>query len=124
MRDTLDRCYCGMVTHVSSKTETSPPLSLINPYVTPKVSVLRMQKDDVVLMFSDGLTDSRNERGEFFTVSAALLRVAEHAVSVEECADGVLGDLRDFVKGDLEDDVALVALRITKPVEPLPDEDQ
>ena len=103
--------------------DPSPPLSLITPYVTPKVSALRMQKDDVVLMFSDGLTDSRNARGEFFHVPAALLRVAEHAVSVEECADGVLEELRDFVKGDLEDDVALVALRITKPVEPLPEDE-
>jgi serine phosphatase RsbU (regulator of sigma subunit) len=104
--------------------EAAPPLSLIRPYITPKVARVRMQKDDVVLMFSDGLTDSRNEHGEFFGVSDALLRVAEHAVSVEECADGVLAELRDFVQGDLEDDVALVALRITKPVESLPPEEE
>jgi hypothetical protein len=104
--------------------DAAPPLSLIRPYITPKVARVRMQKDDVVLMFSDGLTDSRNEHGEFFGVSDALLRVAEHAVSVEECADGVLAELRDFVQGDLEDDVALVALRITKPVESLPPEEE
>ena len=102
--------------------DAAPPLSLIRPYVTPKVARVRMRKDDVVLMFSDGLSDSRNEDGEFFGVSDALLRVAEHAVSVEECADGVLSELRDFVQGDLTDDVALVALRITKPVEALPPE--
>ncbi|MFL6179533.1 MAG: PP2C family protein-serine/threonine phosphatase [Actinomycetes bacterium] len=98
--------------------DPAPPLSLIQPH-TPKVARMRMQKDDVVLMFSDGLSDSRNQHGEFFGVSDALLRVAEHAVSVEECADGVLTELRDFVQGGLEDDVALVALRITKPVAPL-----
>ncbi|HEX5018246.1 MAG TPA: PP2C family protein-serine/threonine phosphatase [Actinomycetes bacterium] len=102
---------------------TCPPLSLVSPYVTPKVSAMRMRKDDVVLMFSDGLTDSRNSDGDFFEVPATLMRVAEYAVSVEECADGVLKELRDFVAGDLEDDVALVALRITKPVESLPEDE-
>ena len=101
---------------------TVPPLSLIEDIV-PQVSAVRMQREDVVLMFSDGLTDSRNVRGEFFGVSDALLRVAEHAVNVEECADGVLKELRDFVEGDLEDDVALVALRITKRIEPLNDDE-
>ena len=101
-------------------TDTVPPLSLIGD-VAPKITTTRMRRNDVVLMFSDGLTDSRNELGEFFGVSDALLRVAEHAVDVEECADGVLGELRDFIKGDLEDDVALVALRITAHIEVLPD---
>ncbi len=104
-------------------TDPVPPLSLIEPDMVPTVTALRMQREDVVLMFSDGLTDSRNGLGEFFGVSDALLRVAEHAVDVEECADGVLKELRDFVEGDLEDDVALVALRITKRIEPLPDEE-
>jgi sigma-B regulation protein RsbU (phosphoserine phosphatase) len=105
-------------------TQTVPPLSLFTPDAPPAVSGVRMQKDDVVLMFSDGLTDSRNVHGEFFGVPDALLRVAEHAVTVEECADGVLAELKDFVKGDLEDDVALVALRITKPVETLSGDSQ
>jgi len=102
-------------------TETIPPLSLIAD-VVPKVTSARMRRDDVVLMFSDGLTDSRNLRGEFFEVSGALLRVAEHAADVEECADGILRELRDFVKGDLDDDVALVALRVTAHIEALPDD--
>ena len=104
------------------ETKTVAPLSLIATGIVPEVSGVRMRKDDVVLMFSDGLTDSRNGTGAFFGVSDALLRVAEHAVSVEECADGVLAELRDFVQGDLEDDVALVALRVTKPVETLAEE--
>jgi serine phosphatase RsbU (regulator of sigma subunit) len=98
---------------------TSAPLSLFPPGQVPKVSSARMRENDVVLMFSDGLADSRNEHGDFFGVADSLLRVAEHAVDIEECADGVLTELRDFVEGELEDDVALVALRITKPVEPL-----
>jgi serine phosphatase RsbU (regulator of sigma subunit) len=102
------------------ETDTVPPLSLIGD-AGPKVTATRMRRNDVVLMFSDGLTDSRNGLGEFFGVSDALLRVAEHAVDVEECADGVLGELRDFVKGDLDDDVALVALRVTAHIEALPE---
>jgi serine phosphatase RsbU (regulator of sigma subunit) len=101
---------------------TVPPLSLISANTTPKVASLRLQRDDVVLMFSDGLSDSRNVHGEFFGVSDSLIRVAAHAANVEECADGVLAELRDFVEEDLEDDVALVALRVTRSIDPLPEE--
>ncbi|MCZ3389439.1 MAG: serine/threonine-protein phosphatase [Actinomycetia bacterium] len=101
-----------------------PPLSLIPGDVTPEVSALRVRRDDLILMFSDGLTDSRNVRGDFFDVGDSLVRVAAHAASVEECADGILEELRDFVEDDLEDDVALVALRVTRFVEHLPDEVQ
>lgn len=99
-----------------------PPLSLIAGDSTPQVASLLVRKGDVIMMFSDGLTDSRNVHGEFFGVSDSLVRVAAHAANVEECADGVLNDLREFVKEDLEDDVALVALRVTKAVEPLLDD--
>ncbi len=102
--------------------KTVPPLSLIPDDMTPEVASLRVRRDDVFLMFSDGLTDSRNVDGHFFGVSDSLMRVAAHAATVEECADGVLNELRDFVEDDLEDDVALVALRVTKSIEPLPDE--
>ena len=99
--------------------EIVPPLSLIPVDVKPGVRHLRMQRDDVVLMFSDGLSDSRNQSGEFFGVSDALLKVAVDAADVEECADGILAELKDFVKGELDDDVALVALRVTHDVESL-----
>jgi len=96
-----------------------PPLSLIPADVKPSVRHLRTQRDDVVLMFSDGLSDSRNHGGQFFGVSDALLKVAANAADVEECADGILAELKEFVKGDLDDDVALVALRVTHDVETL-----
>lgn len=99
----------------------APPLSLIAAAgVSPEVGSLRVARDDVFLMFSDGLTDSRDVNGDFFLVRDSIMRVAAWAADVEECADGVLADLKDFVRGDLEDDVALVALRITKEVPPLP----
>jgi serine phosphatase RsbU (regulator of sigma subunit) len=103
--------------------DTVPPLSLIPGGMTPNVADMRMRRDDVVLMFSDGLTDSRNVHGEFFGVADSLIRVAAHAATVEECADGVLAELREFVEEDLEDDVALVALRITRAIDPLPEEE-
>lgn len=101
---------------------TVPPLSLIPGDIAPEVASLRVRRDDVFLMFSDGLTDSRNLQGHFFGGSDSLMRVAAHAATAEEFADGVLNELRDFVEEDLQDDVALVALRVTKSVEPLPDE--
>lgn len=104
--------------------EASPPLSLIAGSHQPVVRELTMKRDDVVFLFSDGLSDSRNHNGDFFGVSEALLRVVEHAADVEECADGVLLELKNFVEGDLDDDVALVALRVTDSVDPLVDVSQ
>lgn len=104
------------------ETNPAPPLSLIPEDLAVEVAALRVRRDDVILMFSDGLTDSRNVHGEFFGIADSLVRVAAHAATVEECADGILKDLHEFVEDDLEDDVALVALRVTKAVEPLPEE--
>ncbi len=103
--------------------EPVPPLSLIPGSTTPQVASFRVRRDDVVLMFSDGMTDARNVHGEFFGVADSLVRVAARAATVEECADGVLDELRSFVEGDLEDDVALVALRVTRSIDPLPDDE-
>jgi serine phosphatase RsbU (regulator of sigma subunit) len=102
--------------------EPVPPLSLISGSNTPAVASLQLRRNDVVLMYSDGLSDARNARGEFFGVADSLVRVAVDAASVQECADGILAELRDFVAEDLEDDVALVALRVTRAVEPMPEE--
>lgn len=101
-----------------------PPLSLIAGDITPEVALLRVQRDDVILMFSDGLSDSRNIHGEFFGVSESLIRVAAHAADVNECADGVLDELREFVGEDLVDDVALVALRVTRAIDPLSEQSE
>lgn len=100
----------------------SPPLSLISEGKRPTVGTVVLRRDDVVLLFTDGLADARNEAGEFFAVGAALERVAKDALTVDECADGLLAELRDYIHSDLEDDVAMVALRVTDPVERLTDE--
>jgi hypothetical protein len=96
-----------------------PPLSLIAEGQRPVVGAVLLRKGDVVLMFTDGMTDARNAAGEFFAVGAALERVAKDAQSVDECADGLLAELRDYIHSDLEDDVAMIALRVTDPVERL-----
>lgn len=102
--------------------QPSPPLSLISEGKRPSVGAVLLRRGDVVLMFTDGLADARNEVGEFFAVGAALERVARDALSVDECADGLLAELREYIHADLEDDVAMVALRVTDPVERLTEE--
>jgi hypothetical protein len=99
--------------------QPSPPLSLISEGKRPVLGAVLLRRGDVLLMFTDGLADARNEMGEFFGVGEALERVAKDAQSVDECADGLLAELRDYIHSDLEDDVAMVALRVTDPVERL-----
>ena len=71
--------------------------------------VLPWVPGDRLLMYTDGLTEARNEAGEFFP----LLELAPvlGTGTVEEALDRLLDELRDYVPGGrLDDDLAIVLL--------------
>ena len=76
--------------------------------------VTRFSPGDVLLLYTDGTTEARDPSGAFFGEEG--LRDAV----MRECADGkpfegfvgrLLGALDDFTENNLDDDVAMVALR-------------
>ena len=82
--------------------------------------VVSMSPGDVLLLYTDGTTEARDPSGTFFGEEGLRDMV------MRECADGkpfegfvdrLLATLDDFTGHDLEDDVAMVALRYDGPGE-------
>lgn len=90
---------------------SSPPLSLTGEYGIPQLGEVHLRLADVVLLYTDGLTEARNGDGEFFPLEQLLPELVAQEPTLEGVADGILDRLRDFVHSDLSDDVAFVLLR-------------
>lgn len=68
---------------------------------------------DVLLLYTDGVTEARNLDGAFFGEDGLGESVARQAaMGFEGLCDRVLSDVRDFAGRSLNDDVALLALRL------------
>lgn len=67
---------------------------------------------DILLLYTDGVTEARNPDGAFFGEDGLRDAVArEAALGFEGLCDRVLDDVTSFAGGTLGDDVALVVLR-------------
>ncbi len=69
---------------------------------------------DVVLLFTDGVTDAMNADGDLFGEERLAALVAEHGdLPFEELRERILRDIRAFV-GDtgLQDDLTFVLLKM------------
>jgi len=81
---------------------------------------LPLSKGDVLLLFTDGLSEAMNERAELFG-ELRLCRAAEAAesLSCEEIKERVLGEVRNFTGGlAQQDDITLVVLKVTEGMGP------
>jgi PAS domain S-box-containing protein len=76
---------------------------------------------DVVLLYSDGVTEARGEDGTFFGEErlATLLAQSSH-VSVLDLADHIMKAVADYASGSLSDDVAVLALARVKAAQSTP----
>lgn len=84
----------------------------IGPTVSyPEVSCT-VERGDLVVLYTDGLTEATNERGELYTIeclSADL--VAKRDRSAQEIADAMFETVRVHANGELRDDATLLVLR-------------
>jgi serine phosphatase RsbU (regulator of sigma subunit) len=77
---------------------------------TPETTI-DLEKNDLVVLYTDGITEARNERGEqygFDRLCAAVERFRE--ASIENIRDSVLADVSRW-SAEREDDATLVLLR-------------
>jgi len=72
---------------------------------------LALNEDDLLIAYTDGITEARRD-GEFFGPErlAAVVQAARDR-SIEEIADRVIDAVRDFAGQEPSDDLALIALR-------------
>jgi sigma-B regulation protein RsbU (phosphoserine phosphatase) len=68
-------------------------------------SELAWETGDRVLLYTDGLSEARDDRGEFLDLAGL-----QAALARPDALDGVLDAVRRHVRGSLSDDLALVLL--------------
>jgi sigma-B regulation protein RsbU (phosphoserine phosphatase) len=68
---------------------------------------------DTVVLYTDGLTEATNERGELYTIDRLCADiVANRALAPQELADSVFQTVRAFAQGELRDDSTILVLRL------------
>ncbi|MDD7969276.1 SpoIIE family protein phosphatase [Actinomycetospora lemnae] len=72
---------------------------------------VRLAPGDLLLLYTDGVTEARGEDGFFGPERLADLVASLAGASADEVVDGVLTAITDFQDGRLRDDVALLAVR-------------
>ncbi|WP_433547981.1 PP2C family protein-serine/threonine phosphatase [Streptomyces sp. CA-294286] len=95
--------------------DPAPPLGLgLADLAAPSVTVLPLRPGDRLLAHTDGVTEARDARGDFYPLAARLSTMVTTAPAPEEelgaLAETVLADLARFAHGGVEDDVALLLL--------------
>jgi sigma-B regulation protein RsbU (phosphoserine phosphatase) len=83
----------------------APPLGFL-PVAQPRVE--RLEPGDRLLLYTDGLAEARRN-GEFFPVNERAWRILGHG-TVEDGLTSLENALKDWVRGVLDDDIALVLL--------------
>ena len=82
--------------------------------ITYQDGVVELEKGDVLLLYTDGTTEARDPSGAFFGEEGLrdmVMRESEGDKPFEGFVDRLLASLESFTGRNLEDDVAMVALR-------------
>jgi sigma-B regulation protein RsbU (phosphoserine phosphatase) len=87
-------------------------LGVLEDYDYPESSV-RLQVDDTVLIFTDGITEARPDATHLFGAKGVSAYLSEHGHrSTEAIAAGLLDAAKAHSQGGLRDDVAIVCIRL------------
>lgn len=90
--------------------DSDPPLALREladgPYHTERFA---FGKGDLLVLYTDGVTEARDANGEFYPLESRLSRMPEN--SPDALADRLVADLLAHTGGTLSDDAALLVLR-------------
>jgi serine phosphatase RsbU (regulator of sigma subunit) len=100
--------------HLLGPAEGSPPLGLGFPAVTERIPyTVPLIPGEPVLLYTDGLSEARNQAGEFFplTECTSLQTPADPSVLLDRLSAEVTG----YVRHDPDDDMALLLIERTAP---------
>lgn len=78
-----------------------------------KQKEVRINPGDVLVLYTDGMTDAQNLREEFYGDERLFDSILEHyGGSAQQILDGLLGDIHHFTsRAPRQDDIALVVIR-------------
>ena len=98
---------------IPGETRKGDPAIGILPDITCSEDVLELQKGDVLFLYSDGLTEAKNESGDFFG-SRRLIGLLPFLAqsSAPEIGNRVLQEVDQFIgEGSMYDDLSIVVLK-------------
>jgi sigma-B regulation protein RsbU (phosphoserine phosphatase) len=65
-----------------------------------------------VVLYTDGLTEASNERGELFTVERLRERLVQHRyLGAQELADALFEDVKSYSDDSMRDDATILVVR-------------
>ena len=68
---------------------------------------------DTVVMYTDGLTEATNERGELYTIARLEQYVVDHRdATAGEIADGIFASVKEHAGPELRDDATVLVVRM------------
>ena len=80
--------------------------------IEPKSHPFKMEKGDMLLLYTDGATDALNKAGESFDLDGIVRVVREKHGSPQELCDGLVDSIQKFSKGtEPFDDTTVLALQ-------------
>jgi sigma-B regulation protein RsbU (phosphoserine phosphatase) len=95
--------------------EPSGPGVGIFEEATFEVKSVQLQKGDILLIYSDGVTDVQNGKGELFGEESLMDLLVLKASSPESLLDHIVSNVRDFIGETPQyDDITLLAVRKVK----------
>jgi hypothetical protein len=83
-------------------------------YVYSSFGPVTLERDDVLLLYTDGIPEARNPSGEFFGLERVHQIMAEHHENARELATHVVEAVTEFTGGPgYADDLTLIVVRAT-----------
>jgi sigma-B regulation protein RsbU (phosphoserine phosphatase) len=86
----------------------------IDPSSSYEHEEVQLGPGDIVLIYTDGLTEATNDKGELYTVERLeAFLVAHRAQSPAELAEGVFHAVKTYAGPELRDDATVLVVRLT-----------
>jgi phosphoserine phosphatase RsbU/P len=88
--------------------------SLVGVLEAPGFSdtTIELQLGDVIVMYTDGVTEARSKGGEFYGDGRLATLLAAHSGSVSALSEGLVEEVMKFQSGQPRDDIALVTVAV------------
>ena len=85
----------------------------VYPDIELTETTVRLDRGDMMVLYTDGVTEARGVNGFYGTDRLATLVATAPAPTADALADALLADVVGFQQGRLHDDVALLILEAT-----------
>ena len=97
---------------VKEQLETTGPLVGVFPQAQFEIQSVEIEPGDTLVAFTDGVTEARNPKDEFFGRERLYALMARHVSTAADLLDGIQASVQEHTDGaEPSDDIALLAVR-------------